>query len=348
MKTDYLSKLTPELWDIATSKEEYHFKYPDNFGRFPHYESSNRDVFVPKVSAMLTKEEENIPIYPSGKSFAVCLTHDIDVLFVSLRANGLTCMRSACNLKILETLKNIRSLADKKRPYFNLTDILDIEEKFDAKSSFYFLALAPNEMSYNYDLNEISELLFEIDERGCEVGLHGGHNAWNTYDNLISEKERLENVLGKKVAGYRNHCLKFKVPDTWEILAKAGFKYDTTFGYADCVGFRSGMCFPYYPYNLNTKNYVNILEIPLIVMDVTLFNSYMRLTPKCALKLIKELIDTVADLHGVFTLLWHNSSIIKGTMECEMYEKILSYCLEKNAWMTSGIEICEWFKKNDL
>lgn len=57
---------------------------------------------------------------------------------------------------------------------------------------------------------------------------------------LKKKKRRLEEVLGKKVVGYRNHYLRFRVPDTWELLSKAGFKYDTTFGYSDCAGFRNG------------------------------------------------------------------------------------------------------------
>jgi hypothetical protein len=48
--------------------------------------------------------------------------------------------------------------------------------------------------------------------------------------------------------------------------------YDTTFGYNDLVGFRNGMCYPFRPYNLNTASEVNILEIPLALMDGTLFD----------------------------------------------------------------------------
>jgi hypothetical protein len=38
----------------------------------------------------------------------------------------------------------------------------------------------------------------------------------------------LESVLEKEVVGFRNHFLRFRIPDTWELLSKAGFKYDTT------------------------------------------------------------------------------------------------------------------------
>ena len=84
------------------------------------------------------------------------------------------------------------------------------------------------------------------------------------------------------------------------------------------------------------------MEVPLIVMDGTLFDGYMRLEREDAFRLVTELIDAVEKVHGVFTLLWHNSYLIEGTWQREMYERILEYCYQKNAWMTSGYEIWKW------
>ena len=117
----------------------------------------------------------------------------------------------------------------------------------------------------------------------------GGTNLIISFEDIMEKKQRLEKVLGKKVIGYRNHYLRFKVPDTWELLSKAGFKYDTTFGYADCAGFRNGVCHPFRPYNINTGKQIDILEIPLIIMDRTLLRDYMRLDVKKAWELIKNL-----------------------------------------------------------
>ena len=82
--------------------------------------------------------------------------------------------------------------------------------------------------------------------------------------------------MGKSIIGARNHVLRFKTPDSWVMLAKAGFKYDTTFHYHDMVGFRNGMCHPFYPFDLNKNNTIEILEIPLIVSDIAL-RSFMKI-----------------------------------------------------------------------
>ena len=116
----------------------------------------------------------------------------------------------------------------------------------------------------------LSQRSVKIIDRGWEVGLHGGHTAYLNAQEMKIKKERLEKVTHQPVLGYRNHYLRFKVPDTWEYLSKAGFQYDTTLGYADCAGFRNGMCHPFRPFNLNTNHEIDILEIPLTVMDGSL------------------------------------------------------------------------------
>ena len=185
-------------------------------------------------------------------------------------------------------------------------------------------------------IRDIQEEIGMIDDAGWEVGLHGGHQAYCDDNQLAIEKDRLEKVLGRSVTGYRNHYLRFRVPETWRHLAQAGFSYDTTFGYADCVGFRNGMCYPFRPFDLEKDEEIPIVEIPLTVMDNTL-DGYMRLDPRKAWEITRQLIDTVEQHRGVFTLLWHNTYMDGERLK--FYEKVLSYCHDKGAWMTSGEEI---------
>jgi hypothetical protein len=68
----------------------------------------------------------------------------------------------------------------------------------------------------------------------------------------------------------------------------------------------------------------------------------MRLDVGTAWELTRRLIDTVAEYHGVITLVWHNTTLAEG--QKTFYEKILNYCSEKNAWMTSGEQIFTWWR----
>ncbi|MCM2466077.1 polysaccharide deacetylase family protein [Methanoculleus oceani] len=325
----------PELWDLFTCAEEYEAAFRDGYDRFPHYMSNHREAFEPWVSQYLIEQGYH-PEYPDSQPFAVCLTHDIDTIHKSAFFKGYDALRSLKAGDITKSLTNIWQLRSRKLPWFNFHEIMALEEKYDAQSSFYFLALAPGDQDYAYDIRSLEGELGMITDAGWEVGLHGGHRAYCDARALETEKQRLEAVLGRPVVGYRNHFLRFRVPETWEILSRAGFRYDTTFGYADCTGFRNGMCHPFKPYDLQTGREIDILEIPLTVMDCTL-DGYMRLDAKKAWVVIRHLIDATERCHGVITVLWHNA-YMEGE-RLKLYEKVLRYCREKGAWMTSGAEI---------
>lgn len=340
----YNIRQNQDLWDLYTRKEEYSPRQLDRHGRFVYAYSTNRDILEPRVSKYLVNNGYEIE-YPDDKQFAVCLTHDVDEIYPPRRhtlLSTLTCLKrldfSGIKQQVFWNLHG-----KEKSPYWNFQEIMDLEEKYDARSSFYFLATDADIRRFRYNIEDLEGEMGQIVGRGWEVGLHGGYYACNDLKEILREKMRLERVLGGKVIGYRNHYLRFKVPDSWEILEKAGFKYDTTLGYPDMVGFRNGMCHPFRPYNLCTDTEINILEIPMVIMDGTLFDSVGSYDE--AWEVARKLIDTVASCHGVLTINWHSNSFncsFKGSWP-NLYEKILAYCHENEAWMTTGEDVFNWW-----
>jgi len=349
---EYLQKDT-SLWDVFTRKEEYNSGALDNYHRFPFQYSTNTNVLYPHVSTSLCQQGYTMT-YPEGKSFAVLLSHDIDDITISsnhiLRSLiPYPLHRNMCGfLPLVKTKLHVR-----EGHYVNFKCIVELEKKYDAVSTFYFLATEQDVFGKKYKLEDIrEEILYVIDEQ-CEVGLHTGFHAFNNIDSTIKEKQELEAIISRKIVGVRNHLLQFTIPQSWEILAKAGFVYDSTLGYYDTIGFRNGMCHPFHPYNLTTKQQIKIMELPLNIIDIALF-SYMKLSAEESWRYIKQLIDTVEQLHGVVTILWHNWTFsypvsfagLFGPEWTRLYEKILSYCQKKNAWMTTGKDLCAYYKKS--
>ena len=64
------------------------------------------------------------------------------------------------------------------------------------------------------------------------------------------------------------------------------------------------------------------------------------------MRISKSLIDTVEAMDDVLTILWHNTNMLDESLD--FYERILQYCRQKNAWLTSGEEISAWWGKNDF
>jgi peptidoglycan/xylan/chitin deacetylase (PgdA/CDA1 family) len=277
--------------------------------------------------------------YPNTAPFAICLTHDIDIVYQSIPSMGLYALNLLKEGNLTEAIHSISHRNSKKLPLCNFTEIMELEEKYGAKSTFFFMAENPGESDYAYNIDTFEPEIGDIIDRGWEVGLHGGHTTYLHLQEIREKKERLEKVTRQPVLGYRNHFLHFKVPDTWEYLSQAGFQYDATFGYADVTGFRNGMCHPFRPFDLNKNQNIGLLEIPLIIMDQTLFH-YMKLDDVHAWERTKQLIEIVEKFQGVLTILWHNNYFYRD--KARFYERILKYGIEKGAWMTNGQEIAQW------
>ncbi|MCD4822856.1 MAG: polysaccharide deacetylase family protein [Methanococcoides sp.] len=337
-------KSNSEIWGQFSKKEEYSPKQLDSHERFNYSYSMHKDVSNPNVSKYLIQNGFQVE-YPNNRKFAVCLTHDIDDIYPPLTHTLLSsfyCFKQL-NLKELKKQVSWKITGRTNSPYINFRKIMELEAKYDAKSSFYFIASENDPRRFRYNIEDIENELKFIVDNGWEVGLHGGYYSYNNLDEILSEKRRLESVLGKNIIGFRNHYLRFKTPDSWKILSKAGFKYDTTFGYSDMVGFRNGMCHPFKPYDLNENKEIDILEIPLAVMDVALFD--VADSVEDAWNYAKKLIDIVEENNGIITILWHNN-VFDNPFRSSwslLYEKILKYCYEKNAWMTNGAEIWNWW-----
>ena len=334
-----------ELWDLYTRKEEYSPLQVDYHGRFMSTYSINRNnVLEPTVSRHLIENGHTME-YPDCKQFAVCLTHDVDEIYPPLKHTSLstlTCLRRL-------DLNGIREQAlwkfhgKEKSPYWNFREIMELEGEYGARSTFYFLATDRDIRRFRYNIWDLEGELGQIVDQGWEVGLHGGYYAYNSPEEMSQEKGQLERVLGKQVTGYRNHYLRFKVPDSWEFVSKAGFQYDTTLGYPDMVGFRNGMCHPFRPYNLYNDTEVNILEIPLMIMDSVLFDTFKNYDESW--RVAKMLIDVVASCNGVLTINWHTSNLncpFRSSWS-RLYEMILKYCHGRDAWMVGGDDIRKWW-----
>jgi hypothetical protein len=348
-------KKDSDLWDLFTKKEEYTPKKLDEHGRFPYEFSSHKNVLFPSVSAHLIHHGFHAE-YPDHKKFALILTHDVDDVYVTPHHLWYSALYFPRNRNLLSLFNLGKGFVNRKRtPYLNFRKIIEIEKIYGATSSFYFLASPHDIFGWKYTLEDLEGELKYILDRNCEIGFHTGYYSYNDLDRVMTEKKEMERVIGEKVIGARNHVLRFKTPDSWNLLMQAGFRYDSSFGYHDTIGFRNGMCHPFQPFNITTCKKIDILEIPLHVQDWTLFRNMKMNISECWTH-IKNLIDSVEKYNGILVLLWHTwtfslpTSIggIFGNEWTRLYEKILQYGHEKNAWITNCKELCKYSSKNTL
>ena len=334
----------PEMWRLFVKEEEYGTAGYDKQTRFVSKASKFTRPEIPTVSEYLTSQGWSLS-YPDDAPFAVVVSHDVDDTFVHPRqlafgfANGIRHRQ----VKPFVQLTN-GFLHPRKSPYRTVKIILSIEQKYDVHSSFYFLA-SPSDDAFGrkYTLDEVEGDMKAVLDAGSEVGFHTGYYSYDNPNEILRQKRDMEAVLGSRVSGARNHFMRFRTPRTWHVLADAGFQYDSTYGYADVVGFRNGMAHPFLPFDRTTNQPIPILEVPVMVQDWVMLY-WMKLSPQQSFERVRTLMDTVQRCHGVLTILWHNWSFANpvsfgGFFSSEwttVYDKILAEARSRKAWVTDS------------
>jgi hypothetical protein len=178
-----------------------------------------------------------------------------------------------------------------------------------ANTVFHFLVEEDGRYGGDYDIfsPHVSACIAALRAKDFEVGLHASYDTFNDPERLAREKMILDDLLGKVSYGGSQHYLRFQAPDTWRYWEQVGVSSVSTMSYADHEGYRSGTCHPFHPFDLGQMCELDLWEVPLIVMDVTLAH-YRGLTPVQAEARIMELAQRCKQVEGNFKLQWHNSS----------------------------------------
>jgi len=332
-------------------------------------------LYRPVVDKQMLANGQSPPEWPEGKPFVVCLTHDVDAVssssikqFLRRCSHSMNHFRRRTDRKAIKMLalnlmniaKAIKNLSTKD-PLHCYEKWLDVERKVGAKSTFFFL---PDKVSkahwtdgaYRYSdvvvfdgqKCAVAEMMREINRQGWEVGLHASWYAFNDADELKYQKEQIENVLGHSIESIRQHYLHYDIRVTPRAHAEAEFKYDSTLGFNNNIGFRFGTSYPWHLYDLEKDEYVDILEIPLIIQDGAMLKAKgLGLDTDTAYSYIVQIAKEVEKAGGVLTLLWHSNNIIHQSY-WNLYLRILEYLKKRNAWFGSMQEVGNWWVNNDI
>ncbi len=313
------------------------------------------------------------PSWPGGKPFAVCLTHDVDAVSLyspkqSLRSGKSQLFNSGSVFRKASSLASfgieiVQSgiHAGQEDPLHCYERWLTAEKQYDAHSTFFFwpglsAVTKQHQSDCMYELHDsivfdnqrctVTEMIREIDRNGWEIGLHPSWYSFNDADELKRQKQALENAVDHEIVSIRQHFLHYDIRVTPAVQEEAGFRYDSTLGFNDNIGFRFGTSYPWHLYDLKSGKELSIMEIPLIIQDgaMLLPDKGMRLDDKTAFEYLEQITEAVEKVGGVLTLLWHPNHINKADW-WRLYLKVLDYLKSKNALFGSTREIGDIFKK---
>lgn len=231
--------------------------------------------------------------------------------------------------RTLATLVNCNTEFDLVRALAHLS----VEHQLD--SSFYWKASPVTCYDSGYDPRSrpVRSVISEVRKLGCENGVHPGYDTYLCPQKLQEEVEIVRSATGECALGGRQHYLRW-CPQTWTDWESVGLAYDSSVGFADHIGFRSGTCVPYHPWFFAENRVAKLLEVPLVVMDTTLTETaHMNLTVQQSIVAIKNCVEKCRAVGGVFTFLCHNTSI-HNQQFLDLYEQVLT--------LLSGSERFDW------
>ena len=325
----------------------------DDFGRFPFLNSvQSRFGFqhIPLVNYYFEILTESInKLIPHievkrkliFKNTGFVLTHDIDKLykygFDRFKYELKKIRSSPFRIKSKVILRSIIAAIGRRinDPYFSFNFMLKVNQKCNIKSTYFFLPKGQRYVDgdYEFDGKELNGLLKKLHDNGDEMQLHG---TVESHTSLKEFRRILAYCSSSKISeatGIRQHRLCYKQGVTDKIQEQVGMRYDASLGFAESEGFRNSFCMPFKLWDFSDDRMRDLWQIPLNVMDVTLFH-YRRMDMKKARVAILDVLNNVRRFGGVFVLLWHNSHLdedhILGIRRfyAELLEEISSFDLE--------------------
>jgi hypothetical protein len=326
----------------------------DEHGRFCSA-SSCLDPLDPPLDRLRLKLGVEPPRW-DGARFAVALTHDVDSPWrwtrIGVRGAASRLKSNVRRARLGPTVREATGLATAPLhrlrgtdPNWRFEQIAAQERRRGASSSTFFVLAAHNDPhdgsapeTYERLRPRLVETLLGI---GAEVGLHGSYTAADDEARLAEEKAALEALAGP-VGGHRYHYLRGDPHRNLASLSALGFRYDTTLGFPDAVGFRAGIAHPFRPWDFGRDEPAGIVEIPLAAMDATLAEErYLGLSAKRAAPQLVGLLDWAAEHGGGFAILWHPDRfdpVTSGGWD-RLYSRVLDGVRERGGICMSAAEL---------
>lgn len=287
---------------------------------------------------------------------AACLTHDVDAVRRGKLPRGvaagdvknlvLALARGRVGTAVY-TAAQIVGTARGPNPYWTFDRILAMEGRHGYRSTYFVMAGRRHREDAAYDPGSrgMRKLMGALRDSGAEVGLHGSYGSYMDGVGLLAQRKRMEELTESSVTGHRNHLLRFRAPESWRAHEVAGFSYDSTLGFVDHEGFRSGHAFPFHPYDVAEERRLGLLELPLAVMDVTLIK-HRRLGIREAGEAIERVMLEAREAGGLVNLLWHNDTLYEAEYpgSVDLYRLALARLAEFEAHVAPCGEINQWWR----
>ena len=249
----------------SQSTLEDEFGKVDRHGRFlASFHQSEVRWKIPALEVLGKLVRESFGFSDRGIKSGIVMTHDVDRVSVE----PFLFMK---NIIAKQKIEKFAFTDEKDYLFQNVRALLDIDSENAVKPVWFFLSgnysFRRYGNRYNSNSSKARKLIAAIAHRGQSIGLHTSYYGAFDPQRSLREKRNLEGLCGMPIYLNRCHYLRFEMRKSIALFEKCGLTLDSTMGYSDANGFRSGLCRPFHPWNHEEGKISEILEIPLLFMD---------------------------------------------------------------------------------
>jgi hypothetical protein len=200
------------------------------------------------------------------------------------------------------------------------------------KTTFFFLIARHSQYDtrFTHKNLKVRELIQKVYQKKYRIGIHPSYTSFLDEKKINREIKCLSEIISQPIFTSRQHFLRFRLPNTFQYLEKAGIRHEYSFCWKNAIGFPLGMTKPFPWYDLSQERETSLILHPTMVMDRSL-QLYMQMSPKNALKEVQKIIASTQFWGGTFTILIHNDAFSESG--------------EWKGWREIWVEIVEMLKK---
>ena len=325
-------------------------------------------LWEPDVDRWLLENAEAAPRWPDGRSFAICLSHDVDLVSEAVTpSQALRSMRLSLHgggairlarpaVRVARAVQHGISLAPAAEA---LERCVELEREHGVTATYFFTAYPGGEghrYDCTYDLGDpcrfggarvtVADVVRTLDREGFEVGLHGSYNSALVPGRLVREKAALERATGVAVNSTRQHFLHWDVRTTPRLQA-GEFSADSTLGFNRNIGLRAGTSLPFRWFDVDRDATTGLVELPMLVHDGALLrNDALELGLELAKETLRVFLGRLADVGGAATMVFHPNNLDDDAHR-ELFRTAIEFGIERNAWFASVGDLDRWFRNRE-
>jgi Family of unknown function (DUF7033) len=314
--------------------------------RFKHSREDKTTFDIPVVNHFFDELEgiikANFPELRFGvkQNPIIEYSHDVDYIQKSLQLrlkqtafNVFSTLRSVPSpRRFTEQAKRTVKFFFSNPSYWHFDYWEELEKRAHIRSVFYVYAKTGKNNLWSWLIDPSYDLAKNIGlqnklkcliQEGFQVGLHGSYYSATDEKMLSKEKSVLEESIGEEVQKTRQHWLRYEEKTTPYIHNKL-FKYDSTLGWNDCMGFRSGVACRYLPYDHNKQKPFDYMITPQVIMDSHIYDygaDRVEFLEEKALGILKCLYQFKS---AYISTSWHQRVVSRDYGWHVLYEKILT------------------------